>query len=218
MKNFKFRLILSICLVCLCAGIFFFLAIKVKTSGNFDVDYNFIDFSIKIRNKPLTNILKVLTHFGSMLTVAILAVVMAVVCKPIWVKIFSVVNVGAVAVFCWVVKHIVERPRPEGVALIVETGFSFPSAHTMGSVVFYGFLIFLIWKYLKNKPLNITLSVIIPVLVLIIGYSRIYLGVHYFTDVLVGLVCGIAYLTVAIFVFELLENKVKFSRRSNEKK
>lgn len=218
MKNFKFRLILSICLVCLCAGVFLFLAIKVKTSGNFEVDYNFIDFSIKIRNKPLTNILKVLTYLGSMLTVAILAVVMAVVCKPIWVKIFSVVNVGAVAVFCWVVKHIVERPRPEGVALIVETGFSFPSAHTMGSVVFYGFLIFLIWKYLKNKPFNITLSVIVPVLVLIIGYSRIYLGVHYFTDVLVGLVCGIAYLTVAIFVFELLENKVKFSRGSNEKK
>lgn len=218
MKNFKFRLILSICLVCVCAFIFLFLAIKVKTSGNFQVDYNLIDFSIKIRNKPLTNTLKILTHLGSMITVAVLAVVMAVVCKPIWVKIFSVVNVGVVAVFCWVVKHIVERPRPEGVALIVETGFSFPSAHTMGSVVFYGFLIFLLWKYLKNKPLNITLTVLLPILVLVIGYSRIYLGVHYFTDVLVGFVSGIAYLTVAIFMFELLENKVKFSRRSNEKK
>ena len=59
------------------------------------------------------------------------------------------------SVFCLIVKHIVQRPRPEGIALIEETGFSFPSAHTMGSVVFYGFLVFLIWKYFKNKPLKI---------------------------------------------------------------
>lgn len=218
MKNFKFRLILCITLVCLLAGVFLFFAIKYKVGGNFDVDYKLIDFSLKIRNKPLTSILKVLTYFGSMLTIAVLSVVMLIACKPIWVKIFSVANVGAVAVFCWVVKHIIKRPRPEGIALIVETGFSFPSAHAMGSVVFYGFLIFLIWKYLKNKPLKITLSAIIPILVLIVGYSRIYLGVHYFTDVLVGCVCGLAYLTVAIFLFELLNNKIQFSRGKNEEK
>lgn len=215
---FKFQLILSICLTIVCVGMFLLLAIKYSVSGNFEVDYSLINFSIRIRNGFLTNALKILTHLGSMITVAILAVVMAIACKPIWVKIFAVVNVGFVAVFCFVIKHIIKRPRPEGVALIVETGFSFPSAHTMGSVVFYGFLLFLVWKYLKNKPVKIILSVITPILVFIIGYSRIYLGVHYFTDVLAGFFAGIAYLVVAIFVFEILNKKIKFLRWSNEEK
>lgn len=217
-KSFKISLILSICLFAVCAGIFMFVAIKYKVSGNFNSDYKLITFSTKIRNKGLTNFFKILTYFGSIATLAILAVIMAIVCKPIWVKIFSVVNIGAVAVFCWVVKHIIQRPRPEGVALIIETGFSFPSAHAMGSVVFYGFLIFLMWKYFKNKPFNIAASIVLPILTIFVGYSRIYLGVHYFTDILVGFVSGVAYLAVAIFVFELLDKKIKFKRGNNEKK
>lgn len=217
-KSFKISLILSICLFAVCAGIFMFVAIKYKVSGNFNSDYKLITFSTKIRNKGLTNFFKILTYFGSIATLAILAVIMAIVCKPIWVKIFSVVNIGAVAVFCWVVKHIIQRPRPEGVALITETGFSFPSAHAMGSVVFYGFLIFLMWKYLKNKPLNIVFSIVLPILTVFVGYSRIYLGVHYFTDIIVGFVSGVAYLAVAIFVFELLDKKIKFKRGNNEEK
>ena len=143
---------------------------------------------------------------------------MAIVCKPIWVKIFAVVNVGFVAAFCWVVKHIIQRPRPEGIALITETGYSFPSAHTMGSVVFYGFLVFLIWKYFKSKNLKIILTIILPIFALAIGYTRIYLGVHYFTDVVAGTLAGIAYLAVAIVLFILLEKKIKFKRGNNEKK
>ena len=153
-----------------------------------------------------------------MITVAVLAVIMAIVCKPVWVKIFSVVNVGFVAVFCWVVKHIVQRPRPEGIALIEETGYSFPSAHTMGSVVFYGFIIFLIWKYLKNKPLKISFTVLLSIFAILIGYTRVYLGVHYASDVLAAILAGVAYLAVAIILFVFLEKKIKFKRGNNEKK
>ena len=217
-NRFKYAIILSICLATFCVALFLFLMIRYKVVGAFSIDKNLINFSSKIQNKGLTLFFKFFTHFGSMLTIAALALIMAIVCKPIWVKIFAVVNVGFVAVFCWVVKHIVQRPRPEGIALITETGYSFPSAHTMGSVVFYGFLVFLIWKYFKNKPLKILLTIILPIFALLIGYTRIYLGVHYFTDVVAGTLAGIAYLAVAIVLFILLEKKIKFKRGNNEKK
>lgn len=217
-NRFKYALILSICLAVFCAAMFLFLAIKYSVSGAFKIDANLINFSSKMQSKGLTNFFKILTHFGSMITVAILAVVMAIVCKPIWVKIFAVVNVGAVAVFCWVVKHIIKRPRPIGIALIEETGFSFPSAHTMGSVVFYGFLIFLIWKYLKNKPIKISLTIFLSAFALLIGYTRIYLGVHYASDVLAGIFAGLAYLSVAIILFVVLDKKFQFKRGKNEEK
>ena len=217
-NRFKYLLITSICFAVFCASMFLFLAIRYKVADGFKLDTHLINFSSKIQNKGLTNFLEVITHFGSMITVAILAVIMAIICKPIWVKIFAVVNVGFVAVFCFVVKHIIKRPRPEGIALIKETGFSFPSAHTMGSVVFYGFLIFLIWKYFKNKPIKITLTIVLSIFALLIGYTRVYLGVHYITDVLAGIMAGIAYLAVAIVLFIVLEKKVTFKRGKNEKK
>ena len=219
-KNNRFKnfTILSICLAVFCASMFLFLMIRYTVAGGFNIDANLINFSSKIQSKGLTNFFKIFTHFGSMLTIAILAIIMAIVCKPIWVKIFAVVNVGFVGAFCWVVKHIIERPRPEGIALIEETGFSFPSAHTMGSVVFYGFLIFLVWRYLKNKPLNIILTTFLSIFEIVIGYTRIYLGVHYFTDVLAGALAGLAYLFVAIILFIILEKNVKFKRSKNEEK
>ena len=134
------------------------------------------------------------------------------------VKIFAIINVGFVSVFCLIVKHIVQRPRPEGIALIEETGFSFPSAHTMGSVVFYGFMVFLICRYFKVKPLKIILSVILSLVALLIGYTRIYLGVHFATDVMAGIMAGIAYLAVAIVLFIKLENKQKNKRGNYEEK
>ena len=106
-NRFKYTMISSICLAVFCVAMFLFLMIKYKVSGVFDVDQNLINFSSKIRSEGLTNFFEVITHFGSMLTVAILAVIMAIVCKPIWVKIFAVVNVGFVAVFCFIVKHII---------------------------------------------------------------------------------------------------------------
>ena len=217
-SSFKYSLIIGFSLAAVCVALFLFLMIRYSLKGNFNFDYNLIDFSSRIRSNGLTKVFKILTHFGSMITVAILAVIMAIVCKPVWVKIFSVVNVGFVAVFCWVVKHIVQRPRPEGIALIEETGYSFPSAHTMGSVVFYGFIIFLIWKYLKNKPLKTSFTVLLSIFAILIGYTRVYLGVHYASDVLAAILAGVAYLAVAIILFVFLEKKIKFKRGNNEKK
>ncbi len=214
----KYAIISSICLAVFCVIMFVYLVVKYKANKTFNIDNHFIRFSAKIRSDDLTDFLKMVTHFGSILTIAILSVILFLLSKNKVVKIFSIVNVGFVSVFCLIVKHLVQRPRPEGIALIEETGFSFPSAHTMGSVVFYGFLIFLILRCFKNKPLKFVISIIMSLTTLLIGYTRVYLGVHFATDVMAGVLAGIAYLVVAIIVFILLEQKIKDKRGNYEKK
>lgn len=217
-NRFKYAVISSVCLAVFCFVIFLVLLIKYKVSKSFEIDNYFINFSSKIRSDGLTKFLKMVTHFGSILTIAILSFILFLISKNKAVKIFSIINVGFVSVFCLIVKHLVQRPRPEGIALIEETGFSFPSAHTMGSVVFYGFLIFLICRCFKNKPLKITLSINLSVVSLLIGYTRVYLGVHYASDVIAGILAGVAFLAVAIILFVLLEGKLKNKRGNYEKK
>src|SRR5574344_1776807 len=70
--------------------------------------------------------------------------------------ILMTLNVGGGALVMKVIKHFIARPRPDGFRLVAETGFSFPSGHAMNCVIFYGFIIYLIWKHVKDvKKRNI---------------------------------------------------------------
>lgn len=92
-------------------------------------------------------------------------------------------------------KDLFARVRPSDVAaLAVETGYSFPSGHTMAATCFYGFLIFLVFRSSWRKGFKYALAILLMLIVALVGVSRIYLGVHYFSDVFAGLCCSIAYL------------------------
>ena len=91
-------------------------------------------------------------------------------------------------------KNIINRPRPDGYRIISETGYSFPSGHSMISMAFYGLILYIVFKNVKNKNIRNLLTVLIAILIFLIGFSRIYLGVHYVSDVLGGFIISIAYL------------------------
>ena len=95
-------------------------------------------------------------------------------------------------------KFILQRPRPTEYRIIEETGYSFPSGHSMVSMAFYGLLIYLIYKHIENKYLKWLLISILSLLIVLIGFSRIYLGVHYVGDVIAGFLFSIAYLILFI--------------------
>lgn len=87
------------------------------------------------------------------------------------------------------IKMLVARPRPAGEHLTYATGYSFPSGHSMLSLVFYGFVVYLLLSSgaIQRKTAPIFTA---AVLVLLIGISRIYLNVHYASDVLSGFIIG----------------------------
>lgn len=103
------------------------------------------------------------------------------------------------------IKHLISRPRPlEDLRLVIAHSYSFPSGHSMSAIAFYGFLIYLTYKYVLNLPLKIFLIVIQALLILSIGISRVYLGVHFPTDVVAGFIAGIVWLIICIAVFNFV--------------
>lgn len=105
-------------------------------------------------------------------------------------------------------KHLVLRERPDvSLRLIEESGYSFPSGHSVTSVIFYGLLLYLIQKNCKNEKLKTVLSCICGILAVTIGPSRIYLGVHWPTDVLTGWCIGGSMLLVAILIISWIRQK-----------
>ena len=110
-----------------------------------------------------------------------------------------------------VFKLIFQRERPVGIALTFEPGYSMPSSHAMVSIVFVSFLCFLCCRRLKNRYSKIFLIVLVTLYILLIGMSRVYLGVHYASDVLLGFLLGILYL---LFFFHLKKIKQFFQKEA----
>ncbi len=112
-------------------------------------------------------------------------------------------NVGLCCLLNQVLKHILGRSRPVNINLITENGFSFPSGHSMVSIAYYGFFVYLVNNKNIDRYLKIGSSTLLILLIILIGISRIYLGVHYASDVTAGFALGLAYLIVFInFIYE----------------
>ena len=146
----------------------------------------------------VTPIAKFITNFGGaiFLSIATIALLLLIKNKKIGLSIFS--NIVIITILNQLLKRILRRPRPTEFRIVEETGYSFPSGHSMVSMAFYGYLIYLIYRYIKNKYVKWTLITILSILICLIGISRIYLGVHYTSDVLGGFLLSISYLVIYI--------------------
>ncbi len=109
---------------------------------------------------------------------------------------FCTVNLALVVLLNVLLKELVQRPRPEDINLVAETGFSFPSGHSMVAMAFFGLLIWLVWHYEKDHTMRLTCCAGFLLIILLIGISRIYLGVHYASDVLAGFCISLAWLAM----------------------
>ena len=145
-----------------------------------------------------TPIAKFITNFGGAIFIIILTVVLFVLIKNKKIGISIISNLVIITAIIQILKRIVQRPRPTEYRIIEETGYSFPSGHSMVSMAFYGYLIYLIYKYVKNKYLKWISIILLSILICSIGISRIYLGVHYTSDVLGGFFISISYLIIYI--------------------
>lgn len=191
-KNLKW-IIVFICLIV-------FLAIAEDV---FDKDIIYVDMLgyqlvSHMISDTMTPIIKFITNFGGIICLLLVGSILSIVIKNKKMVIAIWLNLAVITVLNIILKGIVQRPRPTEFKMIDESGYSFPSGHSMISMAFYGFMIYLVYKYIKNKYLRWSLIVFLGILIILIGVSRIYLGVHYTSDVVAGFLISISYLIVYI--------------------
>ncbi|MEC0238949.1 phosphatase PAP2 family protein [Paenibacillus dokdonensis] len=154
----------------------------------------------------LTTVMKVFTFIGSSLMATILSVLaflfLMVVMKHRRELIMFLVAVGGSEIWNVVLKNIIQRARPNTHRLIEISGYSFPSGHSMAAFSLYGAITFLLWRHIPSFAGRVVMIIVGVVLTLLIGISRIYLGVHYPSDVFGGYLASATWLMISIALFE----------------
>ncbi|RAL25658.1 phosphoesterase [Thermoflavimicrobium daqui] len=154
------------------------------------------------QSPSLTSFFTIITEMGSswFITILTLTTALALLYKQKrWQDAAAlIIMVGTGSLFTIVFKHLFQRERPMEDRLIDAIGYSFPSGHSVGSMVFYGFLIYLCMKIRWSPHWKASLSFILGVIIILVGFSRIYLEAHYVTDVIAGFSLGFFFLALGI--------------------
>jgi len=189
------------CLLLICLIGFLFILINVL-NGNIKVfDTKIYESIIYLKSNFMNVFFKVITRFGDAEILILIAVTCLMFIKNKKIGVSIAINLGSIGLINYILKIIIQRPRPPiEFRMVEELSFSFPSGHSMASMAFYGLIIYFIFKYVKNKPAKIIICTILNLLIMLIGVSRIYLGVHYASDVIAGFLVSIAYLIIYIAI------------------
>lgn len=183
--------------------LFISLVVLIKTTTtNFLDNKVYLLISNNLIKDNITPIVKILTNLSSAIFLVSLTVLLFIIIKNKKIPLFIMINLSSSYLLNNILKLIFRRDRPSMYNIITEKGYSFPSGHSMVSFAYYGLLIYLIFKYIDNKVLKYILISILTTIILLVGISRIYLGVHYTTDVLGGYIFGLLYLIIFINYIE----------------
>lgn len=148
-----------------------------------------------------TSFMKVITFFGSAIPFIVIVLLALIFIKNKAYSFYMFINLLWVYIVSIIFKNIIMRERPMLSLIEKPSDFSFPSGHTMCSVAFYGFIVYLLLKNIKNYFLKWLIVFVFSMLVIFIGISRIYLNVHYFTDVIGGFILGSICLLMIINIY-----------------
>lgn len=171
------------------------------------IDSNVAIFFANHNNIVLTNIFKFISFICSpkfMILVNVCLFIFIILKKKYKLFLINVASIASVVVNN-IIKIIIKRERPNFLVLSNETSYSFPSGHSMISILFFGSIIYLVNKY--NIKYKKTITILLSIFIILVGLSRLYLGVHFLTDVIGGYLCGFIALIIIIMIFERVEKK-----------
>ena len=172
-----------------------------KTLGFDSFIYNLVYF----KNDFLTVFYKFITEFASIFIILLISLIFLFVFKKYGV--FLIINAFNILILNTVLKLIFMRDRPFDLMIISEDGYSFPSGHAMAALGFYGFIIYIIYHLNLSKRIKYLFIILLGILIFLIGLSRIYLGVHYASDVIAGYMASLSYLIIYI---KIVKKYLKF--------
>lgn len=173
-------------------------------------NYIFNFLSAEVINPGLTNFMKGVTYFASATFLQIAYAVLFVF--YLFIKNFKrALEIAAIGIGGFLVNYFMKltfhRSRPPNPLINPLHNFSFPSGHATSAFIFYGLLAYLIWKTDIPKPYKFFAGVVLILFSLLIGFSRVYLRVHYPSDVVAGFCTGFAWLLLTVYLFERLKKK-----------
>ena len=181
----------------------------LKSQSLATYDTSITDTVTGARSPFLTTYFKFVTEVGD----AMGYLIVFVLCTLLFYLMFRnweyVVQISVVMILALssnlILKEIINRARPDAEHLVTVETLSYPSGHAMMAMAFYGFLIYLVSTFKMNFFLRSTIILLLAVLILSIGVSRIYLGVHYPSDIAGGYIAGLIWVIFCAMVFNLIK-------------
>lgn len=201
-KHIVLLLVLIVCLT----GFLKILDVVWSKDSILIIDHQIVNWIYTFRTSWMTFIMRIITSLASSYAIAALTFILVF---TFYIKnknkliIPLLVTVTINFLFVEIVKLVTARARPElQYALAVEKSYSFPSGHTLFAITFYGLLVLYSLMFFKNPKAKITSIIIGIILTVAIGFSRIYLGVHWPSDVLASLLIGTSWLCLVVIALD----------------
>ena len=197
------------------------MAVLVSKQTIVHFDSTIISFVQGFEASRLTPIMKFFTFIGGtkpMVGISLLVLILLykVLKHRSELILFVAVIAGANVLFVSL-KLLFQRERPDLHRLIEVSNYSFPSGHATNAFALYGILTFLLWRHISSR-LGRTILIILSVfMILAIGLSRIYLGVHYPSDVIAGYFISACWLTFAIWFYQRYKEKQYERKQTSER-
>ena len=173
------------------------------------LDHKVFDYLGNFVSDATTSVMNFFTFFGGqyfLIPANLLLILWAFfIKKDKWFGIRTCAVSISSLVLMFALKQFFQRPRPLTPLLQEAKGLSFPSGHAFMSFAFFGLFIYVIYKNVRTKWLKIALTILLLIIILMIGASRVYLRVHYASDVLAGFSMGLMWLVISLWVIHIIE-------------
>jgi undecaprenyl-diphosphatase len=211
MRKLSFRLLVAFVLCTFFGVAFGYIASAVGNESIAHFDTAVIGFVQGLEAPWLTFIMKVFTWIGSGFVVAPIAligfIVLYFVLRYRQQAFLLIAVIAGSVLFNSILKSYFKRERPEIHRIMDANGFSFPSGHSMMAFALYAIIAYIAWRNVKTTVGRIVLFLFATLMITMIGTSRIYLGVHYPSDIVGGFVASALWVTIAISVYAYFQNK-----------
>lgn len=168
------------------------------------LDHGVLESLYAARTLAGTDFFIVISEFGRPYTISALAAALAMVFylrKMYWHICALLFTMSGTGLTVLLLKQLLAIPRPaHPYPAYIEIGYAFPSAHAAGSIALYGFCIYLALRFTRRSLARTAFITALCALVLLVAYSRLYLGVHYVSDIVGGFAVGAAFLALGILI------------------
>ncbi len=209
--DFPFYLLIFIALVVFILGTNLFVELTEKVQGEtIDAfDTRVTDYVTSFRTPALNNFFQFVTDLGDVYAYIVATTIAAIFFffklknKKFILQLLGVLILSALANMA--LKEAFNRARPTIEHLVVVETLSYPSGHAMSAMAFYGFLIYLVFHIKMNKWLRTFLTLLFSALIFFIGLSRVYLGVHFPSDVVGGFTAGLIWIAFCVVLFNIID-------------